>query len=269
MMTDTTSDPAKPLLTLDGVTAGYGAGLILKGVDLTVTAGRVTCLIGPNGSGKSTTLKTISGLLKPASGTVTFQGEDISRLSSRERLLRGIVHVPQDRSLFPAMTVRENVEMGGYVLRDRRLIAERWERIADSFPLVADRAGAHAGSLSGGEQKTVEIARTLMLDPVLILLDEPSIGLDPKSRTAVFRNGADLAAAGRSVLLVEQNARSGLAVSHTGVVLEGGRIALTGSGADLLSDPEVGRLYLGAGARTATPLASSVPSPAGDRTPQD
>ncbi|MFD7446079.1 ABC transporter ATP-binding protein [Streptomyces sp. NPDC059909] len=269
MADTTTSAPAEPLLVLDGVTAGYGAGLILRGVGLTVAAGEVTCLIGPNGSGKSTTLKTISGLLKPASGTVTFKGEDISRLSARERLLRGIVHVPQDRSLFPAMTVRENVEMGGYVLRNRRLVAERWERIAAAYPLVADRANAHAGSLSGGEQKTVEIARTLMLDPVLILLDEPSIGLDPRSRTTVFRSVADLAASGRSVLLVEQNARSGLAVSHSGAVLEGGRVALTGTGAGLLTDPEVGRLYLGAADRPSTPLASSVPSRSGDHDPQD
>ncbi|WP_406425606.1 ABC transporter ATP-binding protein [Streptomyces sp. NBC_01589] len=248
------------LLRLSGVTAGYGAGLILRGVDLSLPAGQVTCLIGPNGSGKSTTLKTISGLLRPQDGTVTFRGEDISRLSARERLLRGIVHVPQDRSLFPAMTVRENIEMGGFVLRDRRLVAQRWEEIAATFRLVAERADAHAGSLSGGEQKTVEIARTLMLDPALILLDEPSIGLDPKSRTAVFRNVAELAGSGRTVLLVEQNARSGLAVSDTGVVLEGGRVALTGTGADLLTDPEVGRLYLGAGTavQNALPTASVV-----------
>ncbi|MGW3623960.1 ABC transporter ATP-binding protein [Streptomyces sp. NPDC000880] len=239
------------LLRLDGVTAGYGAGLILRGVDLALTAGQVTCLIGPNGSGKSTTLKTVSGLLKPVEGTVTFRGEDITRLSARQRLMRGIVHVPQDRSLFPAMTVRENVQMGGYVLRDRRLLARRWEEIASSFRLIAERAGAHAGSLSGGEQKTVEIARTLMLDPALILLDEPSIGLDPKSRTAVFKNVAELAASGRTILLVEQNARSGLAVSQTGAVLEAGRVALTGSGSDLLTDPEVGRLYLGAGTAVA------------------
>lgn len=134
------------------------------------------------------------------------------------------------------------------------------EKIAATFRLVAERADAHAGSLSGGEQKTVEIARTLMLDPALILLDEPSIGLDPKSRTAVFRNVAELAGSGRTVLLVEQNARSGLAVSDTGVVLEGGRVALTGTGADLLTDPEVGRLYLGAGTavQNALPTASVV-----------
>lgn len=240
---------AEELLSLTDVTAGYGAGLILKGVNLTVSRGEIVCLIGPNGAGKSTVLKTISGLLRPKSGRVLFGGDDISRLTSKERLHRGIVHVPQDRSLFPGMTVWENVMMGAFILSDQGLVRQRLEQVAETFPIVAKRRTAAAGSLSGGEQKQVELARSLMLDPALILLDEPSIGLDPKSRTSVFASISSLAADGRTVLLVEQNARSGLAVAHRAAVLEAGVVALTGTGQDLLNDPEVARLYLGASAR--------------------
>ncbi|MCU1470195.1 MAG: transporter ATP-binding protein [Glaciihabitans sp.] len=237
------------LLVLSTVTAGYGAGLILKGVDLTVRKGEIVCLIGPNGAGKSTVLKTISGLLRPKSGSVSFRSEEIGGMSSRQRLGRGIVHVPQDRSLFPGMSVWENVVMGAFILSDQALIKSRLEQVAETFPIVANRRAAMAGSLSGGEQKQVELARSLMLDPALILLDEPSIGLDPKSRTAVFASISALADSGRSVLLVEQNARSGLAVAHRAAVLEAGLVALTGSGESLLNDPEVARLYLGASAK--------------------
>ena len=248
---ETRSRGESVILTLSGVTAGYGAGLILKGVDLTVETGKITCLIGPNGSGKSTVLKTISGLLHPEGGQVMLRGEDISRLSSKDRLTRGVVHVPQDRSLFPAMSVWENVLMGAFILSDHALIRSRIERVAELFPIVANRRHAAAGSLSGGEQKQVELARSLMLDPALVLLDEPSIGLDPKARKSVFASIAALAEDGRTVLLVEQNARSGLAVAHQAAVLEAGRIALVGTGVGLLNDPEVARLYLGAGASGA------------------
>lgn len=248
----TPSTPATALLELSGVTAGYGAGLILKGVDLSITRGQIVCLIGPNGAGKSTVLKTVSGLLRNASGSVTFNSENIGALSSRERLERGIVHVPQDRSLFPAMTVWENVTMGAFILSNQALVRQRADQVAELFPIVAKRRAAAAGSLSGGEQKQVELARSLMLDPALILLDEPSIGLDPKSRVSVFASIASLAEDGRTVLLVEQNARSGLAVAHMAAVLESGRVALTGTGQSLLDDPEVARLYLGASAQGPT-----------------
>ncbi|MDP9026849.1 MAG: ABC transporter ATP-binding protein [Actinomycetota bacterium] len=247
------SETPEALLVLDSVTAGYGAGLILKGVNLSATRGEIICLIGPNGAGKSTVLKTISGLLPHRDGTVTFAGEDIGKLTSRQRLDRGIVHVPQDRSLFPAMSVWENVVMGAFILKDANLIKTRMDQVSEMFPIVARRRGAAAGSLSGGEQKQVELARSLMLDPSLILLDEPSIGLDPKSRTSVFASISSLAADGRTVLLVEQNARSGLAVAHKAAVLEAGRVALTGTGQSLLDDPEVARLYLGASARGPAP----------------
>ena len=237
------------LLSLTDVTAGYGAGLVLKGVNLTVEKGQIVCVIGPNGSGKSTVLKTISGLLGVKSGTVMFNGEEISGMTSRRRLDLGIVHVPQDRSLFPGMTVRENMMMGAFILTDHKLIEERMEKATELFPIVRQRSSALAGSLSGGEQKQVEVARSLMLDPALILLDEPSIGLDPKSRKLVFESIKALAADGRTILLVEQNARSGLAVSTMGAVLEAGKVALTGKGVDLLDEPEVARLYLGAKAK--------------------
>ena len=236
------------LLSLDALVAGYGQGLVLKGVNLTVDAGQVTCLIGPNGAGKSTVLKVVSGLLRPNSGIVRFDNEDITTLSTHDRLLCGIVHVPQDRSLFPAMTVWDNVLMGAHIVRDNEAIRSRLAMVVEMFPIVERRRQTHAGSLSGGEQKIVEIARTLMLDPKLILLDEPSIGLDPRSRRLVFDTIRDLTAAGRTILLVEQNARSGLAVAQHGAVLEGGVVKLEGTGSSLLDDPLVAQLYLGAAA---------------------
>jgi branched-chain amino acid transport system ATP-binding protein len=245
-----------PILVLDSVIAGYGAGDILKGVNLSVEAGTVTCLIGPNGAGKSTVLKTVSGLLRPRRGTVTFDHEEISKLSPKARLLRGIVHVPQERSLFPSMSVWDNLLMGGYLLRDTAVLRTRLEQAVEAFPICKSRAREHAGSLSGGEQKQVELARTLVLDPALILLDEPSIGLDPKSRQVVFASIRTLSQTGHTVLLVEQNARSGLAAADRGVVLETGMVRLVARGADLLRDPEVARLYLGAAG--PAPRATSV-----------
>lgn len=235
-----------PLLSMRSLVAGYGAGDILKGVDLEVTAGTVTCLIGPNGAGKSTVLKCVSGLLRPSGGSVVFDGMPIEGLSPRARLRRGIVHVPQDRSLFPAMSVWDNLLMGGYALPDRTLLRQRVASAADAFPICRQRAHDHAGALSGGEQKLVELARTLVLDPALVLLDEPSIGLDPKSRKLVFASIRDLAERGITVLLVEQNARSGLAASDAGAVLEAGVVRLVDTGPNLLTNPEVARLYLGA-----------------------
>jgi branched-chain amino acid transport system ATP-binding protein len=256
------------ILRLTGVVAGYGAGDILKGVDLGVEAGKVTCLIGPNGAGKSTVLKAVSGLLRPSAGTIVFDGHEVSQLRPRARLLRGIVHVPQERSLFPAMTVWDNLLMGGYILRDAKLLRARLERAATMFPICRQRACEPAGSLSGGEQKQVELARALILDPTLILLDEPSIGLEPRSRQLVFDSIQSLARLGRTVLLVEQNARSGLAVADRGVVLEAGVVRLVGTGAGLLDDPTVARLYLGVAAdrRAAEPTTSPGSQPAGSAT---
>lgn len=255
------------LLSLHGVVAGYGAGDILKGVALEVSPGTVTCLIGPNGAGKSTVLKCVSGLLRPRLGTVRFEGEEINQLAPRARLLRGIVHVPQERSLFPAMTVWDNLLMGGYVVKDQKEVRRRIDQAADVFPICRRRASEHAGSLSGGEQKQVELARTLVLDPRLILLDEPSIGLDPKSRQQVFASIRGLAESGRTVLLVEQNARSGLAAADFGAVLESGVVRLVDTGSNLLTNPEVARLYLGASGASAAahPAATTAPQSEGAR----
>jgi branched-chain amino acid transport system ATP-binding protein len=233
------------LLQIEGVVAGYGRGDILRGIDLTLEEGTVTCLVGPNGAGKSTVLKTLSGLLRPREGRIALAGTDLAQLTPAQVLGLGVVHVAQDRSLFPLMTVWDNVLMGGHVLNDRTLVRRRAEAIAERFELVGERRDERACELSGGQQKLVEIARALMLEPRLILLDEPTMGLDPKARHLIFELVRGLNAEGRTVLLVEQNARAGLAISHYGAVLDGGRVALTGPGPQLLDDPRVAALYLG------------------------
>lgn len=233
------------LLELEAVTAGYGGGDVLRGLDLRVEAGGITCIVGPNGAGKSTVLRVVSGLLRPRLGEVRFGDRSLRGLSPRAILELGIVQVPQERSLFPTMSVEENVRLGGYSLRDRALAGRRLREVADAFPIVRERAGEHAASLSGGEQKQVEFARAMMLAPRLLLLDEPSMGLDPRTRTLVFETIGRLRREGRTVLLVEQNARSGLRLADRGVVMESGRVRLEGAGRDLLDDPEIGELYLG------------------------
>ena len=228
--------------------AGYGGGDILQQLDLSVESGSITCIVGPNGAGKSTVLRVVSGLLRPRLGALYFGGRSITGLSPRAILALGIVQVPQERSLFPTMTVWENVRMGGYTVRDQKLVQRRLESVSESFPLVRERRHELAASLSGGQQKIVEFARALMLDPRLVLLDEPSMGLDPKTRSLVFDTIRAMNQAGRTVLLVEQNARSGLGLAGHGVVLESGRVRLEGEGAAVLANPEIGRLYLGASA---------------------
>jgi len=234
-----------PLLTIDGVIAGYGGGDILRDVTIDVTEGGITCIVGPNGAGKSTLLATICGLLRPRRGEIRFRGELISGLSPGQVLARGISLVPQVHSLFPSMTVQENVEMGAFSIRDKALIAERLAAVQELFPIVVERAGEKAGSLSGGQQRLVEFARCLMLDPSLIILDEPSMGLDPNTRGIVFDTVAHMNTTGRTILLVEQNARAGLRLSSHGVVLENGTVRLTGTGREVLEHPEIEALYLG------------------------
>ena len=234
------------VLELRGIVAGYGQGDILRGLDLDVPAGQITCIIGPNGSGKSTLLRVVSGLLAPRSGRVLLSGQDVTGSSPRAMLDRGVVHVPQERSLFPAMSVWDNVLMGAFIEHDRDSVARRAAEIAERFPIVARRRHDPAGSLSGGEQKTVEIARALMLDPPVLCFDEPSVGLEPRARRTIFEILAELSGDGRSVLLVEQNARSGLAVAANGAVLDAGVVRLSGPATELLDSPDVARLYLGA-----------------------
>lgn len=233
------------LLTLRNVVAGYGGGDVLRGVDLAVAQGAITCIVGPNGAGKSTVLRVISGLLKPRLGEVGFEGRSLVGLSPRQVLARGIVQVPQNHSLFPSMTVEENVRLGAYSLRDAAIVQRRLEEIRRLFPIVKERARERAGSLSGGQQRLVEFARCLMLEPALVLLDEPSMGLDPRTLKQVLEMVTLMRDTGRTILLVEQNARSGLRIADHGVVMESGRVHLEGTHTEILNNPEIGALYLG------------------------
>jgi branched-chain amino acid transport system ATP-binding protein len=233
------------LLKLHTVFAGYGGGDVLKGVDLEVEKGSITCIIGPNGAGKSTVLRVISGLLKPRLGEVTFNGHSIGGMKPRQVLAQGIVQVPQNHSLFPGISVRENVRLGAFMLHDSALVNQRLQEVEDLFPIVKERAREKAGNLSGGQQRLVEFARCLMLDPTLILLDEPSMGLDPKTLKQVFDRITLMHNTGRTILLVEQNVRAGLGVSTSGVVMESGQVRLVGTHDEILGNPQIGHLYLG------------------------
>lgn len=233
------------LLQLADIYAGYDGGDVLKGVNLEVAPGTTTCIVGPNGAGKSTILRVLSGLLKPRRGSVVFDGQSLVGLSPRQILARGIVQVPQVHSLFAGMTVHENVRLGAYTLNNSRLIEQRLAQVEELFPIVKTRAHDKAGSLSGGQQRLVEFARCLMLDPRVILLDEPSMGLDPRTFKLVIETIQLMQRDGRTILLVEQNARTGLSIADQGIVMESGRVRLKGSHTDILHNPEIGRLYLG------------------------
>jgi branched-chain amino acid transport system ATP-binding protein len=233
-------------LVLRGVTAGYGRSSVLHGIDIEVRPGQRVAVLGPNGAGKSTLLATVSGVLRARLGQIRFRGRDLVGLKPKQILALGIVQVPQNHSLFPEMTVRENVEIGAFTLRDKALTARRLGEIEELFPIVRDRAREKAGSLSGGQRRLIEFARSLMLDPSLIVLDEPSMGLDPKTRRAVFDTVRLMNHQGRTILLVEQNARAGLKLSTQGVVLENGVVRLAGTGREVLEHPDIGALYLGA-----------------------
>lgn len=242
---------SEPLLAMDGIVAGYGGGDVLRGVTFGVPEGAITCVVGPNGAGKSTVMRVVSGLLKPRLGTVTLRGEKLNGKSPRQILDLGVVQVPQNHSLFKDMTVHENIDLGGYTIRDRAQVAKRIDAVYDLFPQVRGWAQLKAGALSGGQQRLVEFARALMLDPVLILLDEPSMGLSPMVLKSVFDAAKQMNASGATVLLVEQNARAGLKFSHHGVVMENGTVRLTGTGREVLEHPEIGELYLGGAVKNA------------------
>jgi ABC-type branched-subunit amino acid transport system ATPase component len=233
------------LLELLNIVAGYGGSDVLKKVNLKVQSGSITCLVGPNGAGKSTVLRVISGLLKPRTGQITFNGHPIGGMTPRQILSLGIVQVPQNHSLFPDISVRENVRMGAYILNDSALVEKRLRKVEELFLIVKERARDRAVDLSGGQQRLIEFARSLMLDPTLILLDEPSMGLDPKTLKQVFETIQLMHANGRTILLVEQNVRAGLGIATQGVVMESGQVRLEGTHKEILENPQIGHLYLG------------------------
>ncbi|MCC4243779.1 ABC transporter ATP-binding protein [Stappia indica] len=234
------------LLEVESLTAGYGDGpAILDGAHLTVQPGKVHCIIGPNGAGKSTLLKAICGMLKIRQGDVRFRGQSLKGLRPDQVLRRGICFVPQERALFPKMTVRENLRMGGYSLADKSGLERRIDEIEGRFPILRERRDQHAGTMSGGQQQTLAMARTLIIKPDIVMLDEPSLGLAPKIVQEMFDIMRVMASEGITILLVEQNALMGLKNSDWGVVLDLGRTLFEGPAADVLADPRIQELYLG------------------------
>jgi len=232
------------LLELREVVAGYEEVAVLRGVSLAVRAGEIVCIIGANGAGKSTLLRTVFGMVPPRAGAIRFAGADIARRSSLEVLRRGIGYVPQGRCNFPAMSVEENLEMGAYLRRDARVRGDI-EALLARFPMLATKRREPAGSLSGGQQQILEMAIALLLNPRLLMVDEPSLGLDPRMVEIVFDTLLTINRDGTTILMVEQNAKKALAVSHRGFVLELGRNRFEGTGRELLDNPDVRQHYLG------------------------
>jgi len=237
----------EPLLEIRGLVAGYGRMEILHGLDLLVGKGQSLCLIGPNGAGKSTVLHSIFGFTHIMAGQIIKQGEDITHMSPERKLRRaGVAYILQDNSVFPEMTVTENLLMGGYLLPDQRQVRDAVDKVLDKYPRLAQRRKQQAGNLSGGERRLLEISRALIMDPDILLVDEPSIGLEPRYINDVF----DILTAlqkeeGKTIIMVEQNAKKGLEFADIGYVLVSGQLALADTGDDLLEQPEVGRLFLG------------------------
>jgi branched-chain amino acid transport system ATP-binding protein len=233
------------LLSLNNIQVAYGGIQAVKGISLQVNAGELVTLIGANGAGKSTTLKAISGLHHASSGEVRYDGQDIRTLPSFEIARRGLVLVPEGRGVFPALTIEENLAMGAYAREDRSGIAADIEEKFALFPRLKERAKQTAGTLSGGEQQMLAISRALMAKPKLLLLDEPSMGLAPIMVQKIFEVVKDISQRGVTILLIEQNARLALSISHRGYVMDGGLITLEGESKSLLTDPKVREAYLG------------------------
>jgi ABC-type branched-subunit amino acid transport system ATPase component len=232
-----------PLLELEGATSGYGQSAILHDVDLHVEEGEIVSIVGPNGAGKSTAMKLVFGLLKPWQGAVRFAGEDVSGVPPERLVLRGMAYVPQVANVFRTLTVEENLEMGAFTISGP--LGSRKQRVYDLFPRLAERRRQRAGQMSGGERQMVAMGRALMLEPKLLMLDEPSAGLAPMLVDLIFEKVREVNEEGIAVLMVEQNARKSLELADRGYVLANGRNELDGPGPKLLSDPEVARLYLG------------------------
>jgi neutral amino acid transport system ATP-binding protein len=240
------NDSAQPILDVNNVYAGYIKDLdILQGINFRIYPGELVTVIGPNGAGKSTLAKAIFGLLTPHTGTITFKGEDITRLKSNQIVQRGMCYVPQISNVFRSLSVEENLEMGAFIRSGDTDPLK--QRIYDTFPVLAERRRQKAGTLSGGERQMLAMGRALMLEPDLLLLDEPSAALSPMLVNNVFDQVRQINQTGTAIVLVEQNAKKALEMADRGYVLESGRDRFEGPGQDLLNDPKVGELYLGAG----------------------
>jgi branched-chain amino acid transport system ATP-binding protein len=234
------------LLEVSDIVAGYGIGPdILTGLSLKIDADKSYCIVGPNGAGKSTLLKVICGLLPPRQGKVVFEGNELNGLRTDQVLHRGICFVPQDRSLFPDMTIKENLRMGGYILNDRREVDGRIDGVYDMFPILKERNSQLAKTLSGGQQQMLLLGRAMVLRPKVIMLDEPSLGLAPIVSRQIFNSMNQLKAAGITIIVVEQNARMGLKFSDWGCVLDLGKTMFEGPSQTILDDPRIEELYLG------------------------
>jgi len=234
------------MIEISGLVAGYGGLDILRGVDLSVGRGGITCIVGPNGAGKSTVLKAVSGVLRPKAGSVTIDGTDLTGRDPEAILRAGVAQVPQRNGLFTRLTVRQNVLMGAYVIRkQRRHIESRYDALAETFPILATRPGVAAGTLSGGQRRMVEFARALMLEPTVVLLDEPTLGLDPASLAIIRDSVRAMIAAGTTILMVEQNVRFGLSMATHATVLTAGTVALNGTAAEVAAHPGLMDLFFG------------------------
>jgi branched-chain amino acid transport system ATP-binding protein len=238
---------ADPLLVLDEVFAGYGKMTILNGTSAYIRRGAITTVIGPNGAGKSTMFKTIFGLLPVRSGTITFNSRDTTNFAPRQLLDAGVAYIPQGRNIFPELSVRHNLELGGVTLADQARLPARMNAIMQRFPMLQEKVDAQASTLSGGQQKLLEVARGLLLDPKMILIDEPSIGLSPVMVQEVFAILKSLRDNGVTILLIEQNAKQALQISDYGLVLEQGQARIEDTAPNILADRRVAQLFLGGG----------------------
>jgi len=232
------------MLTLRSLQTSYGPIKALRGIDIEVRSGEIVCLLGSNGAGKTTTLMTVSGILRPDKGDIIFEGESLTAMLPSEIVRKGICHVPEGRRIFPKLTVHDNLEMGAYSAPSSDL-NRNFEKVFAVFPILKERARQMGGTLSGGEQQMLAIGRSLMSNPRMLLLDEPSLGLAPIMVSRIFKIIQDINREGITVLLVEQNARAALQLSHRGYVLETGTIQLSGTGEELLGNEDVKKAYLG------------------------
>jgi branched-chain amino acid transport system ATP-binding protein len=234
-----------PLLVVEDIHTYYGSIHALKGVSLKINEGEIVSLIGANGAGKSTTLMSISGVTRPKKGRITFEGRDITRLSTDKIVAMGITQVPEGRMIFPALTVVENLRMGGYLRKDKDKVRQDEERIMGMFSVLRERRSQQGGTLSGGEQQMLAIGRALMARPRVLLLDEPSLGLAPLVVESIFEVIKEINAEGTTILLVEQNAQMALTVAHRGYVLATGEVTMQGGSGELIDNPQVRAAYLG------------------------